>query len=340
MGQGTKEKDKHKVAKRNGVAENIIKCRICHKAIEYERFLKCDLCTDPICVSCTLLTEEVYDYLEEQGIEIPFLCSLCRKEMPKIREVLQIKEKHNSLQETVDDLSTKIENIEKMKIEERMSKLEKVIEEKKIDDESFPRLEVINSQTEKLNEMFKTQKTMDEKLNQQFEERIEEKRIEIREQNLIFYGIPEQTENYKEQLKEDYRAIKELYSGRVGIAQDDIANLARLGTKKENQIRPIRITFTSSEKRLKILRNNKDLVLYDESFPTCSANFCQIEDNHLHIYVSPDKTKQQRDLEKKLRDEVKERKSKGENDITIRNYKIVKTTRTQSRWVEIIKDGF
>ena len=91
---------------------------------------------------------------------------------------------------------------------------------------------------------------------------------------------------------------------------------------------------------MKFLRNNKDLTLYDESFPSCSANFCQIEDNHLHIYVSPDKTKQQRDLEKKLRDEVKERKSKGETDISIRNYKIVKTTRTQSRWVEILKDGF
>ena len=238
MGQSAKEKDKQKAAKRNGLTENTVKCRICQKAIEYERFLKCDLCTDPICVSCTLLTEEVYDYLEDQGIEIPFLCSLCRKEMPKIREVLQIKEKQNSLEETVNAISTRLEKIEKIEIENRMSKLEKVIEEKEIDNEDFPKLEVINSQTEKLNEIFQTQKKMDEKLKQQSEEKIEEKRIEIREQNLIFYGIPEQKQNYKEQLKKDYRVIKELYSNRVGIAQDDIANLSRLGTKKETKPDP------------------------------------------------------------------------------------------------------
>ena len=335
-----------------------IKCRICLKTIEYERFLSCDLCTEPICVDCTKLTEAVYDYLEDQGIEIPFLCRLCRKEMPKIRNLLQLNQKHEDLKKTVEDLTEKVEKLmeavpedfchEEIKtnttkinaLNRKITKVEEVIQDKKIDDENFPTLAKITSQTKTLNQVLLQQQQIDQKVNKQLEERDEDKRIEAREQNLVIYGIPEQIDDEKEQLKEDFRVIRELYANRVNIMKENIKNLTRLGNKKNGQTRPIRITFTSPDLRLKVLRNNKNLNLYDESFPECKAPFCDNEENHLHIYVSTDKTKQQRDLEKQLRLELRERKLKGETDIILRNYKIVKITKTQSRWVEIINDGF
>ena len=223
-------------------------------------------------------------------------------------------------------------------MEKRLTKVEQIIEKKKIDNDEFPPLDTITNQAKKYNEIVKNQEIIDQKLKQHSEEKLEEKRKEGREQNLIIYGIPEQNENYLEQLKEDFRVIQELYSDRVNIIHEDIANLTRLGTKRGEKTRPIRITFVSAEKRIKFLRNNKNLLLYDETFPPCEAVFCNTDENHLHIYVSPDKTKQERELENKLRNELKERKGQGEKDICIRNLKIVKI-KTQARWGEIIKNG-
>ena len=263
----------------------------------------------------------------------------------------KFKEKSDELQSEIDnwkeanDITKQFQEAEiadlklnKESMEKRLTKVEQIIEKKKIDNDEFPPLDTITNQAKKYNEIVKNQEIIDQKLKQHSEEKLEEKRKEGREQNLIIYGIPEQNENYVEQLKEDFRVIQELYSDRVNIIHEDIANLTRLGTKRGEKTRPIRITFVSAEKRIKFLRNNKNLLLYDETFPPCEAVFCNTDENHLHIYVSPDKTKQERELENKLRNELKERKGQGEKDICIRNLKIVKI-KTQARWGEIIKNG-
>ena len=58
------------------------------------------------------------------------------------------------------------------------------------------------------------------------------------------------------------------------------------------------------------------------------------EKDHKHIYVSPDKTKQERDEEKKLREELKE-KRKTDPNLIIRNGKIMKKITNLARWSEI-----
>ena len=344
-----KEKSK---PQRSASTDTNQKCKICRKTIPYNRHLSCDLCTEPICVPCTKLGEENFDYLEEQDIEIPFLCSPCRKELPKIRELLKLKDQFKQLEESVSLLTTKVEEVQKKADEEedldigaidkRLTKVEEVIKEKQIDEAEFPPLKKITDQSEKINQVVQKQKRLDEKLKKQSEEKIEEKRIEEKENSLVIYGIPEAHQDRTEQLKQDFKTINQLYEDRLTITPDEITSLTRLGKQNNGNIRPIRITFASSEKRLKVLRNNKNLVLYDDKFSSCTASFCNLEDNqHRHIYVSTDKTKQQREIEKTLRDEIKERKLKGENDLIIRNYKIVKyNERAYPRWADLVKDGF
>ena len=317
------------------------KCSVCHNNIVYNRYLNCDLCTEPICVSCTKLTENIYDYMEEQGIEIPFLCSPCRREMPKIRELLQMKEKHQNLELVVEKLSEDVKTLQKNPVlTERVVKLENVIEQKQINSNDFPALDKITNQTKQINQVIQKQHSLDAKLKKQSEEKEEEKRIEERENNLIVYGIPEQHEDSREQIKEDYYSITNLYKDRIKICKEDIINITRLGSKKENQIRPIRICFECSDIRTRFLRNNKNLVIYDEEFPKCTASFCNLEESHKHIYISTDKTKQQRETEKELREELKKRKSQGETNIIIRNYKIIKATESaHPRWADIVQNG-
>ena len=335
---------------RSAATDSSQKCKICKKPITYNRLLKCDLCTEPICVPCTKLTEGNYDYMEEEGIEIPFLCTPCRSELPKLRELLNIQAKHEELKTTVEQLTAKVEKLKKDvekaeadndDIKERVSELEAIIDEKKINSKDYPPLEKINSQSEKFSEIVKKQQSIDNKLKKQDEEKIEEKRIEEKENNLIVYGIPEHYEDPGKQMKADFETIREIYSNIVNIQKEDIMNINRLGTKNPDQIRPIKITFESADKRMKVLRNNKNLVLYDDSSPKCKGEFCNLKENHKHIYISTDKTKQQRETEKMLRQELKERKANGETDITIRNYKIVKiTVRAYPRWADVAKDGY
>ena len=103
------------------------------------------------------------------------------------------------------------------------------------------------------------------------------------------------------------------------------------------KIRPIKLVFANQEKRLEILRNNKNLVLEGDEFAPCSAEFCEDKagKHSKHIYISPDKTKQQREEEKKLREELKRRKETEDPDLIIRNGKIIKKTATRARWVDL-----
>ena len=80
------------------------------------------------------------------------------------------------------------------------------------------------------------------------------------------------------------------------------------------------------------MRNNKNLILYGED--ECQFDFCQDEENHKHIYVSTDKTQQQREEERALRNELKRRKE-TETDLIIRNGKIIKKKANRARWAEL-----
>merc|ERR1712243_378391 len=122
--------------------------------------------------------------MEEEGIEIPFLCSPCRSELPKIRELLNIQEKHDNLKITVDQLIVKVDNLKKevkdaeaenINIKVRVAKLESIIEEKKLNSEDFPPLEKLKDQSKQFSEIVKKQQTIDDKLKRQSEEKIEEK---------------------------------------------------------------------------------------------------------------------------------------------------------------------
>ena len=139
-------------------------------------------------------------------------------------------------------------------------------------------------------------------------------------------------------MKEDFTTVKELYVNKVNLQATDFVQIKRIGKKKDNKgnsIRPIRLAFASAEKRLQILRNNKNLLLEDKS-AKCDYQFCSEADKkHKHIHISPFKTDQERDQEKKLRDELKAKRIADPNsDYIIRYGKITKKT-TSARWSEI-----
>lgn len=153
----------------------------------------------------------------------------------------------------------------------------------------------------------KREKSIQKVLEDQKEE---ETLIKKKEDNLIIYGMPESNlADKKDEMKEDYRRIKQVYIERVELQEQDLKHITRIGIKGNDKIRPIQITLSSQHKRKEILTNNMNLKLLENHVST-------------NIYVSTDRTKKQREADKEMRAELKRRKEQGEN-LTIRNNKIV-----------------
>ena len=278
--------------------------------------------------------------------------NVCKETLPDLRNMLEISKQQQILKEKVDDHDTRITRSEVL-IEEMSTKLAKfqqlndrmvTMEAKMMDTEEVETIaqkcfKIKTADFPTMDEVRKdqavTQKKLEEVIKSQQDVTEEVKRRDDAKNSLIVYGVPENADNRSNQMKADFTTIKELYRNRVPISTNDLQQVARAGPLKDNQIRPIKITFTSMEKRLEVLRNNKNLILYGEN--ECELDFCNEEEDHKHIYVSTDKTKKQREEEKKLRDELKRRKE-TEQDLIIRNGKIMKKAANHARWSEVAQD--
>lgn len=159
------------------------------------------------------------------------------------------------------------------------------------------------------------------------EQREEEVLIDKKKDNLIIYGMPEsETENKKEEMLEDYRRIEKVYSGKVELQKEDIVHMTRIGTKDEEKTRPIQITLANQTKRKELLTKNMNLKLLEDDLST-------------PIYVSPDRTRKQREADKILREELKRRKVTNPN-LVIRNNQIVpfrqRAQNSESTWASVL----
>ena len=328
------------------------KCKICETNTVNKTedvAIECDICQEWVCFDCTGLPHQMHQLIQtEQNID--FLCTQCKEQLPSIRELMTLKQQMNQEAETNKNFR-EAQKVTNDNLDKRLARIEKVMEENNLYDENFPPIHELNEEKEKLNKFIEKQQKLSEVVKkqkeavavvvkQQRQAVADGKYKEDRAKNLIVYGVPEEHEDVSEQMKTDYNTIKYLYRESVQLPTKDISQISRLGPKKQGQVRPIRITFSNTEKRLEILRNNKNLILDDENFAMCTAIYCEDKQKHKHIYVTTDKTKQERDIEAKLRTELNTRKQAGEQNLIIRNFKIITKTQTPThpRWADVIEN--
>ena len=306
--------------------------------------VECDVCLQWICFPCSGISKELFDFANTTESEIAYICKACKDELPQVRDIIVMKQKQEALSEKVNTEAqvNKRFRVQQVTVnqlyDKRLQDIEEIIRDKKLADKNFPTLPVLTVQAETIKQVVAKQQTLQRKVEAQKVHHEEEKRREDNQNSLIVYGVPEHAENETDQMKEDFNTVKHIYDGKATLNSRDFIHILRLGkTKDPVKIRPIKLVFANQEKRLEILRNNKNLVLEGDEFAPCSAEFCEDKaGKHKHIYVSPDKTKQQREEEKKLREELKRRKETEEDpDLIIRNGKIIKKTATRARWVDL-----
>lgn len=126
---------------------------------------------------------------------------------------------------------------------------------------------------------------------------------QFRANNIILFNLPEVESNTVNPIS-DESILKQL----LKLLQLDIHynNISRVGIKDASKPRPLKITLPNRNDVFKIFSNQKKL----KSNPTWS-----------NLHFSSDRTKMQRDLMSKLRQELLHRRSNGENDLIIKYFK-------------------
>ena len=158
------------------------------------------------------------------------------------------------------------------------------------------------------------QNAVDTKVEEYLDEKMEK---EKRKLNIIVTNIPESTEETAEnRRKDDVERVRNIIGKISDVPRDHIDNPIRLGQIKlgrSGQPRLLKLVVKTEESKKKIMQNAY----------TLNRN---VENPKDRVYINNDNTTAERMKIKKLREEVDERRRRGENDwvVNYRDFKIVK----------------
>ena len=329
-------------------------CNICNGiAPRNKHIATCSVCTQWLCLDCTKLPDKVIKAAASTEAILSIVCLKCEDNLPKIRNLLTIQQEQENIKTEIKDLKTNVAtnhtlittcNDNHTDIIRRLEALEQTINKHNLSDDDFPPLSTVVAGTKTLQRDLSDHKTItteiDVALKKQQADKEEEQRRDAKKTSLIVYGVKETyIDDKSTQMKEDFKTLCQLYSDRVEINKEDFTNISRVGNHKPQQIRPIKITFTNPVKRNKILTNNKGLKIYREEYEECSRCEDEVSGKHVHVYITTDKTKQEREEENALRAKLKARRDDGETDLIIKKGKIVnKNQAAHPRWAEVRND--
>ena len=106
--------------------------------------------------------------------------------------------------------------------------------------------------------------------------------------------------------------VKSILQEKLNLKKEDIKDIRRIPRERqENKVRPIRIIFNHLEKRSEALKLRNIFYKTNET-----------EENN-QIFISIDRTRQEQETHKDLVKELKRRKVAGEQNLYIRNGRIL-----------------
>lgn len=139
---------------------------------------------------------------------------------------------------------------------------------------------------------------------------------ESRKRNIIIRNLPEASNvdpgdsgaRDSSDFSGDVSLVKSMLTF-MDLSNIEIMDVQRLGQSAHNRARLLRVTLKTVNMRRQVLQNAKLLGRGDSPFQ--------------RVFLSPDRTFKQQNLERQLRTELKERKEKGEKNLVIRGGKIL-----------------
>jgi hypothetical protein len=134
---------------------------------------------------------------------------------------------------------------------------------------------------------------------------------ERRRCNVIISGLPEEADTSDENIVNEL--IKEALQLTVGIKE-----MQRLGEKKSDRIRPLKLILKDRDDWRKILQSTKRLKLYEREVASLTIK------PYEKVYIDADKTRAQQEKAKAMRQRMRDLNGEGDRNFRIRNGRLVR----------------
>ena len=326
-------------------------CKSCTKPCsdDHQAF-ECDSCQAWWHIKCAKVSEDIYEfYTNAQMNDFGFKwhCPKCKAEDSN-SEVKHLEKRIDELQgfllkkmEGLEQKLTSHTNSLTSGISNLKSSYSEVVHQNKA--ERCETKKVISSISENLDNF---RSNVKKKLDEDAEIKMKKQK----EMNVLVFNLPETINNdgnidkSSEGYQKDMNKLKKVLSDKISLKKEGLNAVYRNGKWNSERPRPVVMKFSTIEKKQEILKlrnlvyktdDNKDdpKEIKNEAVkddPKENQNGDDIdkekseEDDAIKIFISPDRTQQQRDAHKILVNELKRRKKEGEKDIYIRAGEIVK----------------
>lgn len=257
------------------------KCKLCADNIGDDGSFECDLCGALLCIGCSSIPQEVYDFISANEHDIPVICTHCKAEIPTLREIKGIKNLQVETEKEITRLkeeNTEIRDTMRLQGEQLAEILTKL---------NNPSVNAPYTAAVLANPQAKTE--LSSIVRSEMSERAEIDKLKM---NLVVSGIEETNSD-----DTDKAAAKALLEEELDITLD-LASTERIG-KPGDEPRLLRLKFITQRSRKELL--TKNLNLRNSAHENVKRN----------VYVRPDLTKRQQLESKNLREQL--RKTRDDN---------------------------
>ena len=251
-----------------------------------EKTVACDACRQKFHFTCSKLSETEFELVAAAKCKLKWYCLLCENDVRDILTNLEkFKKMNKELASIKEDVYSKLKEVEKR---------------------------ILQCETKKPAE--DVNQLVQERVNKDIQvSREEEKLIESKKCNIIYFKVPESTsDDPGTRMKHDFDLLNKAHKNDFA-KHDEIETCFRVG-KKSDKARPLIIRFKTCDIKNKFLSKSSDLSLRENN-----------ED--IQIFASIDRTPKQRKDHSKLVEELNLRKENGEENLIIRNGKIIENFR-------------
>ena len=340
--------------------EETVVCGGCEESIgKTDLDIKCDICDIKWHINCTKIKEEDYCKVKSLEGKIRWFCPRCDKnfknllrENERLREAVKIMNKSstneslkiqqndidmpetekqefnydiNLKNEIINEIKDELQNTIKSvydKIESDMIKInrnndylielfnsfeEKFDYIKEIDTEAISMISknVTDTTRQIIEDNSRVRKPVQQK---NIQERKSEEEKERKKNNLVIYNVTESGQNEVGKRIEDDIMICEEILSELEVGNVFIEKVVRLGKNDNSKIRPVLMRLRNEKEKWNILGRAKQL---------------KNSEKYKGVYITRDMTEKEREEDKILRTELKERRDNGE-DVQIKNGVVVK----------------
>ena len=340
-------------------------CKGCDRHVQHG--IACENCEYWYHPECEKVSPEEYEFLLKNQVTTSlWYCKQCREDLADLadkketlnsdyKKITQYQEDNENLKKE-NDLLKRENEVMKGKVVEiekevniiknglqttsnepmmntMMNMLKEVIKtfkEEAENDRKFMMQEIIKTREdretlkEEISEIVTSQvkELLEEKSRSEEQKKAEEKEeSEIREKqtNLILFNVQEPRNEIRGRDREDeeYKIVDEIIGRGVGVTGFTLMNVKRIGIEREGKVKPLLVRLQRAEKKWEIMRNVKNL----SKAPMWMRK----------IGIVPDLTRRQRDRDKDLRDQLKEKKDNGETGWYIKKGELMRSEPVEDR---------